>query len=167
MIITRRASRNNIPAIAELLTKAVTRKQGYGDNSWGTEAFSNDEVADMLDSSRVYIATIDGKVVGTVSISNKDRFWQKEAAAASAWYITRMASDESAKGQDVGGELLRQLKEDAQRQNVEYLRLDCDSQNKGLGDYYKSKGFELVKQIELHNNVTGDTDHKDLYQLKV
>lgn len=167
MVIIRRAARNNIPAIAELLTKAVERKQGYNDTSWGTEPFTYDEVSEMLDKFRVYIATINGAVTGIATVTNKDELWVDKAGPISAWYIHRMASHESVKGQNVGGQILDRLTEDAQRQGVTALRLDCFSENTGLRGYYKKQGFVEIEQKDLHNKLTGDTDHKTLFEKKI
>ncbi len=167
MIIIRRASRNNIPAIAELLTQGVSRKQGYSDGSWGTDPFTNDEVADIFDTSRVYIATINGKVIGVVAITNKDELWEDVGKPSKAWYVHRLTSDQNAKGQNVGGLLLKQLEEDALRQGVSALRLDCDYHNEGLCNYYIRQGFVEVTRKDLHNKITGATDGTALFEKKI
>jgi predicted N-acetyltransferase YhbS len=153
MIIVRRASFINIPEITNLLNHALERKHGYNDPSWGTEEFTANEVREMLGSTRVYIAATNGKVVGVVSITNKDQLWTDNVGPDPdpAWYIHRLSSSTTAKGQNVGGLLIQQLEDDARRQGTNALRLDCSYENKGLYDYYVQKGFEEVARKELHS----------------
>ena len=39
--------------------------------------------------------------------------------------------------------------EEAKKNNKEYLRLDCVSDNEKLNNYYKSLGFECVAHIKM------------------
>ena len=165
MITFGQANDSDIPSIAALLSHGVSRKKLYNDNSWGDDPFSEAEVRDILENSKLYLAHVDDEVAGVLAVTQADPLWEDQPGA-NAYYIHRMTTDKRFRGQNIGGQLLDWLVSTANNMSVNVLRLDCDCNNRQLCDYYKAQGFSEVARKDLHNRVTGQIDTKALFEKK-
>ena len=76
-----------------------------------------------------------------------------------ALYLHKLAIRHDLSTKGLGAELLRFGLNQAQSENLDYVRLDCVASNRALRDYYERHGFRLAR---VENN--GEVDLA-LYQL--
>jgi ribosomal protein S18 acetylase RimI-like enzyme len=73
-----------------------------------------------------------------------------------------MVVGRSAKGRDVGNQIIRWCVGEASRRGREFVRLDCHAGNPWLCRYYEGHGFSLQGRIEQYPSYEGC-----LYQIAV
>jgi protein-tyrosine phosphatase len=168
MITVRLATEADVLALAELLTDATNRKQGYGDTSWGSEAFTNQEVLDMLHDGQLFVAVQGDQLVGTFMTTPVDeRIWGARGHDGTALYVHRMATSSKTKGQSIGSELLNWLANKAKEEGLSALRLDC-GENTGLCNYYQRQGFKELERKSVPAVKSGIPPYKAaLFERKV
>lgn len=64
-----RASNNEAPYLAVILTQAGEFKLRHDDLSWGDQPFTREEVEKYIEQGQVYIAYLEGKPIGTSPVS--------------------------------------------------------------------------------------------------
>ena len=80
-------------------------------------------------------------------IVKKDPNYWSDCDKVKAYYLHHFASKVGEKG--IGKIMINFALEEAKKNNKEYLRLDCVSDNEKLNNYYKSLGFECVGHIKM------------------
>lgn len=156
------ATSDVIPSLIEILNGAVNYKVSHGDHSWGFGVFTTDEVKHQMANGSVYVAQLGEELVGTVTLTWKDELvWGKDHGQAC--YVHRLAVKEAVHGHGLGKQIIQWVAEHALSEGVNLLRLDCDSLNKGLCDYYENQGFirVITKKIPEHKFKTA------LYERKI
>jgi ribosomal protein S18 acetylase RimI-like enzyme len=88
-----------------------------------------------------------------------EEIWASDKAKA--LYIHKLAIRRIHKNQDLGRTVLSLIKEDAIRQKLTYLRLDCVAHNVALRAYYEEQGFILIEEVSTPEVVLA------LYQLEL
>lgn len=155
----KRASESDVQILADILTEASKRKTEYGDFAWGTEPYLRKEVLHYINADPTYLFYIDKKEVATISFSKQDELWDKQND--DALYIHRLAVINGYEG--LGAEIIEWAKSLARQEDIKYLRLDCDIENKKLCNYYERLGFTKVNcKTVVDKNYTAA-----LYQLLV
>lgn len=144
-----RASGNDASTLALILTGSTRIKLDHGDNSWGSEPYTEEEAKQLIESHPTYLAYRDTEAVGTVTLQWEDEsIWGSQGPDAG--YIHRLAIKDGYKGQGIGEEMLGWADEQAVQNNRRFLRLDCDANNTSLCAYYQKQGF--VKVGEKHQD---------------
>ena len=88
------------------------------------------------------------QTMGVVRVSNDDvLYWGQMDDKAK--YIHSLIVSEEFSGLKLGTAVIKKIKEDAILNNIKYLRLDCDSSNKKLCQYYINHGFTKIRIKEL------------------
>lgn len=102
---------------------------------WVDEGIQNKEFFFILSS--------DGKIVGMVRILNEDLpYWGKRQERAK--YIHSLVIKAAYNGKGIGAKVIDQIAATAKKENCKYLRLDSDSKNPKLCNYYEQQGFKKV-----------------------
>ncbi|MCF2652673.1 GNAT family N-acetyltransferase [Anaeromassilibacillus senegalensis] len=101
------------------------------------EVFPPAYFLESIEDGNVYVAVEDGKIIGAVVLPETDAFWSDDTPAL---YIHHLVGARDARG--VGRALLDFAECLARSRNIHVLRLDCQSTNSGLNDYYARLGFE-------------------------
>jgi ribosomal protein S18 acetylase RimI-like enzyme len=137
----RKADLEDTPGIQEILTAAVQFKLDHGDNSWGSEPYSEREVRGLIKTGGTYVAFAGDEMVATFGLHwNDERIWGSQAADAG--YIHRLATKDGWHGKGIGKEIISWASAEVAGNNRHYLRLDCDSKNVSLCGYYEKLGFK-------------------------
>lgn len=83
------------------------------------------------------------ETLGMVRILDKDlMYWGEQSEKAK--YIHSLVVKEKFNGQGIGVQILDKVAKDAKGQGCKYLRLDADSKNPKLCNYYEKQGFQKV-----------------------
>jgi ribosomal protein S18 acetylase RimI-like enzyme len=141
------AHQEDVPVIVDILTDANQYKLQLGDEIWGTEGWSKEEVADEMTKGTMYLVKHEGEVIGTVLLQWEDEInWGPQPPVAG--YMHRLAVKEGYRGQNLGEKIVGFAEEQTARHGREFLRLDCEAANADLCAYYEGLGFERVATIE-------------------
>ncbi len=111
---------------------------------WAREGFLNDEF---------YFITLNNKIIGMYRLCKEDLlYWGKQNE--SAFYIHSFVIHPQYKGLQIGSYIIKQIEQLALENNIALLRLDCNTTNSGLCQYYINQGFIKVgeKQMKLSLN---------------
>jgi ribosomal protein S18 acetylase RimI-like enzyme len=148
------ATKADIPELVSLLTAAVGYKVQHADMAWGTGAYTETEVTQLLEAGSLYTARIDDEVVATLVLQWEDEMWEPQAAQAG--YVHRLAVKQGFHGQNLGQQLLDWAASETTKRGRHYLRLDCPAANTKLCAYYESCGFTKVgtKPDPIHEDYT-------------
>lgn len=142
------AKQEEAPLIADILTEATKYKVELGDQAWGNEGWTAQEVTDYMKESTAYIVKKDGEVIGTVFMQWDDQLnWGEQPPVAG--YMHRLAIKDDFRGQGIGQLIIDWCEDQVGKQDRTLLRLDCDARNAELCGYYESLGFKKVGQNEV------------------
>ncbi|MFS4455115.1 GNAT family N-acetyltransferase [Maribacter sp. 2304DJ31-5] len=90
-----------------------------------------------------FIETLNKENLGMVRILNEDiLYWGKQEHKAK--YIHSLVVKEKYNGKGFGIKIIQEIENNAKEDNCEYLRLDADSKNPKLCNYYEKMGFKKV-----------------------
>ena len=128
--------------VTDILNQAAEFKRQHGDKGWGV--FNSQGISKMLATGETYIVSQGKQPVATLSLESKDSAWDE--FDPSALYVHRLAVKHSAHGQDLGKKMIIWAEEQAKRNDIKYLRLDCSTDNSALCNYYEKQGFTKVAQ---------------------
>lgn len=139
-----RANEDEAILVANILNEANQTKLSHGDNAWGVEGWTAEEVAQCMQDSTIYLFKKDDEFVGTVSLQSEDsEVWGTQTDAA--LYIHRLARTKKSSG--LGKIIIDWALQEAIAEGKEFLRLDCPAANSGLCGYYESEGFIRIRSI--------------------
>jgi len=158
-----KATASDIPVLVEILTEATSYKLHHKDHSWGSRPFTPAEVGRNLSIGGTYKAVAGGEIVGTCELVWDDpEVWGKQPPVAG--YLHRLAVKQGWHGRDMGAQIIAWAAAEVKSQNRRFLRLDCDSRNLKLRNYYEQQDFFLVevKLVSAHKKYLSS-----LYQLRV
>lgn len=134
---------NDAALVASILTDAIKVKIEHGDNAWGSEGWSQEEVIDCMHESSVYLIYDNDEPVATVSLQDTDeKSWGHHEP--DALYLHRLAVKEGMNGRGLGQKIMNWALHEAAAQGKNYLRLDCPADNAELCAYYETQGFQKV-----------------------
>ena len=102
---------------------------------WVKEGLANQEYH--------YVRNESGDIIGMLRILDEDfMYWGKQQEKAK--YVHSLVVKEAYNGQGLGQQILEQVADLARQDRCRYLRLDADSKNPKLCQYYESMGFKQV-----------------------
>lgn len=92
-----------------------------------------------------YFITLYDKTIGMFRLMDEDfLYWGKELEKAK--YIHSLVIKEKYSGNKIGEQVIEKLSENAIKENIYILRLDCNSANEKLCKYYEKQGFSKVRE---------------------
>ena len=116
------------------------------DTFWKKPWLTRESVLPRIRQHEVFLAKLDDRVVGTITLQWDDPvYWN--GAPADAGYIHKFAVRRAYSGRKIGDSMMRWAEEEAVRAGKKYLRLDCLAANKGIREYYEKKGFIYQRDI--------------------
>jgi GNAT superfamily N-acetyltransferase len=124
---------------------------------WGTEPWSKQRqliqrVEDRVTRGELRVAVEPGgegpgdeEILGVISLSSQCSDYVSPPPEPEV-FINLLGTSRKAKGQDVGGALIDEARDEARRRGVRLLRVDCFAGADGkLRAWYESQGFEAVE----------------------
>lgn len=108
--------------------------------NWVKEGISNGEF--------FFLKNTEEEIIGMVRILDKDlQYWGEMNDKAR--YVHSLVVADKYNGLGIGSSVLQKIESSSKDSGCSYLRLDCDSKNSRLCEYYTNQGFEKVRQITL------------------
>jgi len=137
------ANQEDVPLLTGILTDATMYKLDLGDQIWGTEGWTEEEVQGAMTESTIYLVREGSEVIGTVSLQwDDERNWGEQPPVAG--YLHRLAIREGFHGQGLGERIVDWAAKRVAEKDRQFLRLDCEETNAELCGYYKKLGFVQV-----------------------
>ncbi|SFR97908.1 Predicted N-acetyltransferase YhbS [Halomicrobium zhouii] len=126
------ATPDDAPELAEVYHSAYARNRELGFPA-SAESVEVTEVADWIRDHRVFVARVDGDIVGGVRVTETDPDRVK---------ISRFGVHEEWKGQGIGGRLLDHAEDAARADGYERVWLTTPGEHPFLPTLYRSRGYE-------------------------
>jgi ribosomal protein S18 acetylase RimI-like enzyme len=166
MIEVRPATEADVPALTQVVSDAVRQKAAHGDFLWGDKAIAEEEIAGDIAKGNMYAVTVDGEIAATLSITEDDeRVWEDQGKDGQALYVHGLATSDRFRGQNLGGQILEWVDEEANRQGKTEVRLDCSYTNRDLSNYYEKRGFVEVRRRDIPRKSTARDLRDPIYKV--
>lgn len=143
-----KAQEKDVSIIVDIIKQCsdLMIKQGmdYWSNAWKFE-----RIKAMVSDSSVFLIYLNGKIIGTITYSNKHhsyydgsekKFWNENTN--NVVYISRFAVLPEYQNNGVGSEIIKIIED--QLTDYKYVRLDIHPSNKRLVNFYVKNGYSLV-----------------------
>jgi ribosomal protein S18 acetylase RimI-like enzyme len=152
MLITRRATTTDVPAILALIRRVVPLMNASGNMQWSVD-YPNEEVfQNDITQNHLWVAELSGQVVGVAALTQD----QDAEYADADWDVTepalvthRLAVDPAAQGRGVALALMQQAEAEARRQGLRALRVDTNSENAATQRLFPKLGYRFAGEIKL------------------
>lgn len=132
----RLATLSDSEAIADVLREAFTPyREHYTEESFGYVTAKPDVIAPRFDEGPIWVAEVDGDVVGTVSLTTEPE----------GLYIRSMAVLPSSQGLGIGHKLLDALNDHVSESDIERIFLYTTYFVPGAKELYEKHGFMWVR----------------------
>jgi GNAT superfamily N-acetyltransferase len=142
------AQANDLAAVLAVFEDVRAWMISRGTNTWRPIAHWRDLIAQKIARQAVYLAWLNGEVVGTITLDwEADELW--DSAPTQAAYLAHFATCRARAGTGIGAQMLRWAEIEARQAGKSYLRLDCWAENRALCAYYESAGFERRNTVIL------------------
>jgi GNAT superfamily N-acetyltransferase len=140
----RKASPGDFDAARDVLSNAAAWARDRGVERWWPVPFPEERLRPALESGDLYVAELDGAIVGTIVFKWEDaKVWGAEPPVAGYVHMLAARKDRPLRGL---GELLLTWAADRTRESGRpLLRLDCLATNASLVRYYEGAGFRRVR----------------------
>ena len=116
---------------------------------WPT--FETELVVTEINENRQWKLIIDNKIACVWAITFKDeQIWEGKEKDA-AMYIHRIATNPDFRGQNFVKRIVDWAKEYAEKQQIDFIRLDTLGENTKLIAYYENAGFNFLGMFKLTN----------------
>lgn len=160
------ASMSDIDEIRNIMQEASDFKKSRGDDLWGDEPFTDEEVGRMIISGNMYVHKIDDVIAASVILlSNDERMWgEDQGADDTALYIHKLVTGDAFRGQNLGVTVLTLAEELGRKIGKTRLRLDCPYDNEDLYEYYIRQGFHEVRRYERPSSPGRRNLDKDVFR---
>lgn len=151
----------DLPAIYQLFEAAILFQQQNGYIGWKT--YDQSCLENDCAESRLFKLTDGNQIVAVFSICYTDPLIWQEKEKGDALYIHRIVLNQQYKGIKAFRQILNWAIKLAGNKQLNYIRMDTWAENQKIIDYYRSYGFEHVK-----NHTTADTpelpvQHRNLH----
>lgn len=140
------AGPTDIDDVLDILNEAARWLAARGINQWPIDGFPRELIAGDISRGEVYVARLDHRPIGTLTLQwSDDLFWPRATEAAG--YVHRIAVRRAVRG--LGVELLKFAERATAATGRKLLRLDCFAGNAALCGYYERAGFGRRADIEI------------------
>ncbi|GAA5054323.1 ribosomal protein S18 acetylase RimI-like enzyme [Thermocatellispora tengchongensis] len=156
----RRAGHADLPGVLALLAEAAEWLHRRGVRQWPRGGFGAERIVPLIEEAVLYVLEPERDGAGPVAVVAVDghadpEFWTPADEPAAAMYVHKLAVSRSLAGQGAGEALLDWAGLLALVMGKRWLRLDCAKANLGLQDYYRGRGFQHVRTVDLPHRASG------------
>ena len=152
MLLTRRATAADLPAILDLVRRVVPLMNASGNFQWSAD-YPNEAVfrADIA-QNHLWVAELDGTLAGLAALTQD----QDAEYAQADWDVTepalvthRLAVDPAAQGKGIALALMAEAETQAVAQGLRVLRVDTNSENTATQRLFPKLGYRFAGEITL------------------
>ena len=148
----RRATREDVAALMDLLRRVVTLMRAAGNLQWD-ESYPNESVFERdIHKGQLWVAEIDGSVAGVAALTTDQEpeytqvGWDVEEPAV---VVHRLAVDPAFRGAGVAAALMEKAEAVAAERGIAVLRVDTNTQNEATQRLFPKLGYALAGEIGL------------------
>ena len=145
----RQANKNEIKEALNMLKEAAKILESKKIEQWEFWLNPSEEkiawISEGFENKEFYFITQNDVIIGMFRLLDEDLlYWGKEKEKAK--YIHSLVVKARYAGNKIGEKIIEQLSEDAKKEEVYILRLDCNAANSKLCEYYEKQGFIKVRE---------------------
>jgi ribosomal protein S18 acetylase RimI-like enzyme len=148
----RLATENDLPALMELVHRAVPLMRAAGNLQWD-ENYPNETVFQRdIDLGQLWVAEVNAGIAGVAAVTMD----QEPDYAQVGWNIEdpaivvhRLAVDPAFRGLGAAGALMQKAEEVALERSFTVLRVDTNTQNEATQRLFPKLGYQLAGEISL------------------
>ena len=130
---------HEIPIVFKIYNEAIAYQKAVNGKAW--KGFEIELVELEIAEKRHYVITEDEEIACTFVLAFTDELIWKEANADAAVYIHRIAVNPKFRGKSYVKTIVTWLKENAEAWKFNFIRLDTESGNERINNYYLRCGF--------------------------
>lgn len=159
-MIIRNAKQADLDSILHLFDDVqIWLVQAGYEGQWGAEPFSTNELQaqrflDWIDNDIFYLLVDNSVIVGTLVINPEVPDYASKLCQNTSkqmFYLEAFATHPSIRRTASGKQLLDFAESEAQKSQIECLRLDCWAGNQKLRQYYINKGYQELTQFKVNS----------------
>lgn len=140
-----KASQRHAKELLRILEEARIYKLSLGDEAWGTDPYTLEEVNVRINSGNCYVVFVDSVVAGSVMLLWQDeRIWGAKGKDETAGYAHGMITSNAFRGKKLGEKIMQWVGQEVKARGRQFIRLDCNPHNIRLCEYYEQQGFHRV-----------------------
>lgn len=126
--------------VLRILNEAAEWLRSKEIDQWQSAYWTRTLISDGIRNGEVYLARLEGEVVGTITLQWSDpRFWGDTLIDAAYFHRLAIKREYAAKG--LGRVLVEWAVNRAKAAGESFLRLNCSFENQRLRRYYEDAGF--------------------------
>jgi len=151
----KRADWRNCDEVLEFLFEASRWLEAQGIRQWPGQNYQDPAYKRIFNRARdhQYVATIGGKILGTVTIERDARPWDIELWGEESWrkpvrYLHSLATHRRQVHKEIGRWVIERAVDLAKEERVKKLRLDILADNQRLREYFEVSQFKHVRNVE-------------------
>jgi ribosomal protein S18 acetylase RimI-like enzyme len=133
--------------------------------------FSKEMVLKEIEEEKQYKLLINNKIACVWATATKDPLIWKEKNIDAAMYIHRIATNPEFKGKNLVSQIVNWAKIYAEKNHIDYIRMDTVGENLGLINYYKKCGFKFIGLFKLEETTGLPAHYKNaivsLFEIKL
>ena len=152
MLLTRRATLADVPAILALVRRVVPLMHASGNFQWSADYPNEGIFTSDIERNHLWVAELGGAVAGVAALTQDQdaEYAQADWDAAEPALVThRLAVDPAAQGQGVALALMAQAEKQALAQGLRVLRVDTNSENAATQRLFPKLGYRFAGEITL------------------
>jgi N-acetylglutamate synthase-like GNAT family acetyltransferase len=150
----RKATKNDLPQLMELVKRVVPLMQALGNLQWD-DSYPNAMVFQHdIDLEQLWVADSDGSVAGVAAITTDQELEYAQAGCnvnEAAVVIHRLAVDPARRGAGIAALLMKQAEDVARDQGITVLRVDTNTRNEATRSLFPKLGYLLAGEITLRH----------------
>jgi GNAT superfamily N-acetyltransferase len=152
--IRKLSKEDDVRELTRLIRDSYSSLLEKGFRYWGTFQ-SVEDTAKRFSEGEGYLAIIDKKIVGTITLKHKHTGWEE-----SPWYdrkdvcfFTQFAIDPQFQKSGLGSQMMNFVERRALQKGFREIALDTCEMATGLIDYYKKRGYRFIEHVQWDLNV--------------
>ena len=152
ILITRRATAADLPAILALVRRVVPLMHATGNFQWSADYPNEAVFLRDIEQQQLWVVELDGTVAGVAALTTDqdEEYAQADWDVAETALVThRLAVDPAAQGKGVALALMEQAERQAVAQGLQFLRVDTNSENAATQRLFPKLGYRFAGEITL------------------
>jgi ribosomal protein S18 acetylase RimI-like enzyme len=157
---------DDLDDIKSVMQEASDFKLSRGDDLWGDEPFTDEEVGRMIVSGNMFVYRANGAITASVILlGNDERMWGDEQGSdGTALYVHKLVTSNASRGQGLGNTVLSLAEDLARDTGKTRLRLDCPYDNEDLYSYYVDLGFHEIRRYDRPSSPGRRNPDKEIFR---
>lgn len=155
-ITVRQARRGDVDTARQITEEVIAWLRTRGTDQW-QDLPMTERLTAAAEAGTLFMVDAGGSTIGTFILDEHadPEFWLDSDGPQDALYVHRLAIRRAAAGHEVGAALLDWASRRAQAVGKRWLRLDAWRTNQGLHRYYTTRGWKLVRTVDVTHRGSG------------